>query len=186
MKIKIIAVIVILVLVLFVNITACNKGGSSMKNTQSAANNSSNSTLNQGEEAKAFELKGIDGKVYKLSDFKGKKLYIKAWASWCSICLAGLDEIDKLYTLDRDFEIVTVVAPGKRGEKDSKAFTEWFKSLDKKNIIVLLDEKGDFTKNYGIRAYPTSIFIGSDGIVTENVAGQRSNEDIISMYKKIK
>ena len=39
--------------------------------------------------AKDFSLQGVDGKTYKLSDFKGKKVYLKFWASWCSICLCG-------------------------------------------------------------------------------------------------
>ncbi len=26
-----------------------------------------------------------------LSDYKGKKIYLKFWASWCSICLANSD-----------------------------------------------------------------------------------------------
>ncbi len=31
---------------------------------------------------------GTDGKTYHLSDYKGKKVYLNFWASWCSICLA--------------------------------------------------------------------------------------------------
>ena len=51
--------------------------------------------LNQGEAAPDFELKGVDGKTYKLSDFKGKKVYLKFWASWCSICLSTLKDTDE-------------------------------------------------------------------------------------------
>lgn len=35
--------------------------------------------LKVGDKAPAFELKGSDGKTYKLSDFKGKKAVIIAW-----------------------------------------------------------------------------------------------------------
>lgn len=35
--------------------------------------------LKVGDEAPPFELKGSDGKTYKLSDFKGKKAVIVAW-----------------------------------------------------------------------------------------------------------
>lgn len=32
-----------------------------------------------GDDAPAFELKGSDGKTYKLADFKGKKAVVVAW-----------------------------------------------------------------------------------------------------------
>lgn len=35
--------------------------------------------LKAGDEAPAFELKGSDGKTYKLSDFKGKSAVVVAW-----------------------------------------------------------------------------------------------------------
>ena len=35
--------------------------------------------LKPGDEAPAFELKGSDGKTYKLADFKGKQAVVVAW-----------------------------------------------------------------------------------------------------------
>ena len=35
--------------------------------------------LKVGDNAPAFELKGSDGKTYKLSDFKGKEAVVIAW-----------------------------------------------------------------------------------------------------------
>ena len=35
--------------------------------------------LKKGDKAPDFELKGTDGKTYKLSDFKGKKAVLIAW-----------------------------------------------------------------------------------------------------------
>ena len=30
----------------------------------------------------------LDGKQVSLADYKGKKIYLKFWASWCPICLS--------------------------------------------------------------------------------------------------
>lgn len=35
--------------------------------------------LKEGDDAPAFELKGSDGKTYKLADFKGKSAVVIAW-----------------------------------------------------------------------------------------------------------
>ncbi|MGP1599396.1 TlpA family protein disulfide reductase [Peptoanaerobacter stomatis] len=133
-----------------------------------------------------FTLKDLDGNDYKLSDNKGKKVYMKFWASWCSICLTGLEDLDKLAGENNDFEIVTVVAPGKNREMDTAAFKKWFKELGYKNLKVLFDETGEVTEHYGVKVYPTSVYVGSNGTNTTVKAGHNSNDDIKETIKKIK
>ena len=133
-----------------------------------------------------FTLKDLDGNDYKLSDNKGKKVYMKFWASWCSICLTGLEDLDKLAGENNDFEIVTVVAPERNREMDTTAFKKWFKELDLKNIKVLFDETGEVTEHYGIKVYPTSVYVSSNGTDTTVKAGHNSNDDIKDTIKNLK
>ena len=66
-------------------------------NAKQAASTTQANTSSQKQEA-GQSLSGtfqdIHGKTYKLEDLRGKKVYIKFWASWCSICLAGLKDVD--------------------------------------------------------------------------------------------
>ena len=133
-----------------------------------------------------FTLKDLDGNDYKLSDNKGKKVYMKFWASWCSICLTGLEDLNKLAGENNDFEIVTVVAPERNREMDTTAFKKWFKELGLKNIKVLFDETGEVTEHYGIKVYPTSVYVSSNGADTTIKAGHNSNDDIKETIKEIK
>ena len=133
-----------------------------------------------------FTLKDLDGNDYKLSDNKGKKVYMKFWASWCSICLTGLEDLNKLAGENNDFEIVTVVAPGRNREMDTAAFKKWFKELGYKNLKVLFDETGEVTEHYGIKVYPTSVYVSSNGADTTIKAGHNSNDDIKETIKEIK
>lgn len=133
-----------------------------------------------------FTLKDLDGNDYKLSDNKGKKVYMKFWASWCSICLTGLEDLDKLAVENNDFEIVTVVAPGSNREMNTAAFKKWFKELGLKNLKVLFDETGEVTEHYGIKVYPTSVYVGSNGTDTTVKAGHNSNDDIKDTIKNLK
>ena len=43
-----------------------------------------------------YILEDVDNQTVTLSQYQDKPLYIKMWASWCPICLAGLAEIDDL------------------------------------------------------------------------------------------
>ena len=132
-----------------------------------------------------YILKDMDGNAVSLSSFNGKKVYVKFWASWCSICLAGLEDVDKLSAEDKDFEVVTVVSPKIRGEKSKEDFTEWFKTLEYKNVKVLFDEEGKLAKKYGVTAYPTSLYINADGSNTEVKVGHYSNDLIKENIAKL-
>lgn len=132
-----------------------------------------------------FSLKDMNGKVHDLTDYKGKKVYIKFWSSWCSHCVNGLDEINNLAKDDDDFEILTIVSPGYKGEKDEEDFIKWFSNLDYKNMNVLLDESGKIVKSYGITAYPTSIYINKDGFIVKRVLGHETNSNIIKEFSNM-
>lgn len=140
-------------------------------------------TLSYGKE-KSFsniKLKDIDGKEY-IFGASGKATYIKFWASWCPICLSGLEELDKLSVKDREYEIVTIVSPGKKGEKNSADFKKWYKSLEYKNIKVLLDEKGDSLNLVNVRVYPTSTVLDREGRVQKIIPGHLSNSEIEKIF----
>lgn len=53
-----------------------------------------------------FEL--LSGGKYNLNDQKGKKIYVKYWASWCPICLSSLQDFDELSKEEDDFEVVSI------------------------------------------------------------------------------
>ncbi len=65
----------------------------------------------------AFKIVDLKGKAFNLADFKGKKVFVNLWASWCPPCRAEIPSIEKLYSkadkskaafvmlsLDNDFE----------------------------------------------------------------------------------
>jgi peptide methionine sulfoxide reductase msrA/msrB len=129
-----------------------------------------------------FELMDLEGNVHRLSDLKGEKVYLKYWASWCSICLAGLSEVDELSAMETDFTVFTVITPGEKGEMSKEDFTEWFKTLEYENIVVLLDEKAELSKKLNVRAVPTSVFIGAQGELIEALPGHKSNDEIFEKF----
>ena len=126
-------------------------------------------------------LKDVNGMSYSFGK-DGKPTYIKFWASWCPICLSGLEDIDNLSKEKKDFEVVTVVSPGLVGEKKTEDLKKWYKSLGYKNIKVLLDEKGELTKMLNVRVYPTSAVLNKSGKVEKVLPGHLEKAEIKKLF----
>jgi len=140
---------------------------------------------NEGPAAPAFELMDLDGNTVALADFAGEKVYVKYWASWCSICVGGLPETEKLSTMDSDFKVITIVTPNHTGEKGVEGFKEWYAARGFDNITVLLDVDGTYAKEFGVRAVPTSAYIGSDGVLIKVLPGHVSNDQVTAAFETI-
>lgn len=105
-------------------------------------------------EATDFSLKDIDGKQFRLSDFKSKdKVLLFFWATWCPHCLRGLRELK-----DRkgDYKLVTINV-GESKERVAK----FLRKADY-DFRVLLDKDGLASSIYGVLGIPTYIVIDKD------------------------
>ena len=130
---------------------------------------------------KDIQFKDLNNNVVTLDQVttKGKPVYVKTWASWCPICLAGLAEINELSAdQSKNFDVITIVSPGAKGEKETQDFVEWYKGLDYKNIIVLLDEKGETLKRAKVRGYPSSVLLDADLNIQKTVPGHLGTAQI--------
>lgn len=128
-----------------------------------------------------IKLKDLNNTEYSFGEIK-KDTYVKLWASWCHVCLYGLEEINELSKGDKNFEIVTIVFPSKNGEKSVKDFKKWYNSLGYNNIKVLVDEKGEILKHINPRAFPTSVILDKDAKVKKVLIGHMDNNKIKSFF----
>ena len=128
----------------------------------------------------------LEGKEVSLADYKGKKVYLKFWASWCPICLSGLADITQLSEMPpKDSVVLTVIAPGVNREKSLEDFKEWFIGVDYHSLPVLVDKDGQFLKKLGVVGYPTSAFIDANGKVVRVQPGHVSNDDIVKTLESL-
>ena len=139
-----------------------------------------------GKDAPDFTLQSMDGKEVKLSDYKGKKVYLKFWASWCGPCRKSMPELMELAAKqDRDFEILSVIAAGIQGEKTVEEFPKWFQEQGYKDIPVLYDTKATTFQAYQIRSIPTEYLIDSQGKIGKIQFGAISNADAEAAFKEM-
>ena len=61
-----------------------------------------------GSPAPDFCLNGLDGKPVRLSDFKGKKVVLVFWATWCPDCRAEVPQLKAMMASPKAKDVVFV------------------------------------------------------------------------------
>ncbi|QWQ39570.1 TlpA disulfide reductase family protein [Gemella sp. zg-570] len=127
----------------------------------------------------------MDGNEVKLSDFKGKKVYINMWASWCGSCIKEIPELEEVYQKLKNKDDVVLLSMTSPSDAEFKNVNA---QDNKKDVIldrvkslgisypVLFDYNGRFIINYAIRSFPTHIFINSDGTINYQFPGSINKE----------
>ena len=62
-----------------------NQSSESSMDNQPTMNTTTNKNPLVGKDASDFELKDMAGEYGQTSDYKGKKVYLKFWATWCGL-----------------------------------------------------------------------------------------------------
>ena len=126
-----------------------------------------------------FDYLNFKGGNTKLSDFKGKYVYIDVWATWCGPCIA---EIPFLKKVEEKYEgkNIAFVSISVDVQKD---FEKWKKFVEDKQLggIQLFADKNwnsDFIKSFGINSIPRFILIDPSGKVVSADAARPSDSKL--------
>ncbi|MFQ5796161.1 MAG: TlpA family protein disulfide reductase [Candidatus Bipolaricaulia bacterium] len=110
-----------------------------------------------GESAPDFALKDPDGKVVKLSDYRGQKVLVNFWAAWCSTCKVEMPYFEQVH---QQGEVVVLGINVQESASDVQRFLEEELRV---TYPLLLDPTGEVSLGYNLFAMPTSFFIDESG-----------------------
>lgn len=129
-----------------------------------------------------FEL-WEDGKVVKLSDYKGQPVVLNFWASWCPHCVHELPALNEAYKeyKDKGLKVITVNLSFQDDLNSAK------KAMEKvgADFIMVSDNTGAATSAFGVRGIPANVFIDKDGIIYDNKAGAMDQAQFSEYMKAI-
>ncbi|MFS0688686.1 TlpA disulfide reductase family protein [Sporosarcina sp. 179-K 8C2 HS] len=131
-------------------------------NTETADSEALDSVgVSRGQIAPDFELQTLDGETTRLSDYRGQRVFINFWATWCPPCRAEMPDIQKI-SEDGDVVVLAVnLAYTERNQNDAAKFIEELGLT----FPIPLEEDGKLAEQYRVFAYPTSYLIDSEGRV---------------------
>jgi cytochrome c biogenesis protein CcmG, thiol:disulfide interchange protein DsbE len=117
--------------------------------------------------APEFTLAGLDGREHALSDYQGQGVILNFWATWCGPCREEMPALQQIADEYADKGLVVLLV--NVGEDENSVWN--FLSQLQITAPVLLDPDGAVSRQYRVRAMPTTFFIAADGTIQEMTIG---------------
>ncbi|MHC1784942.1 MAG: TlpA family protein disulfide reductase [Anaerolineaceae bacterium] len=118
-----------------------------------------------GFQAPSFVLSALDGTQVAFNGHPGHPVVLNLWASWCLPCKAEMPALQKVYleNASKGLIIYGINASNQDNLLDVESF------IIDSNITfpILMDQEGSVSKQYALRALPTTYFISADGIIRQ-------------------
>jgi thiol-disulfide isomerase/thioredoxin len=117
-----------------------------------------------------FVLPLLDGTNVRLSEYKGKTVFLNFWATWCPPCRAEMPSMEILYQRFRGKGLEFLAVDIQESNKDVADFMKEYKLT----FPMALDSTGKVSGNYGIQGIPTTFIIDRDGKIIAAAVGGRN------------
>jgi len=115
-----------------------------------------------------MQLEDAAGQSHSLQNFKGKKVFVNLWASWCPPCKAEMPSIEKLYkSVSADKAAFVLLALDDKFET-SKNYIKSAK-LD----LPIYFAQGDLPKLFEVEGIPATFVFDENGNLIQQIIGSR-------------
>lgn len=133
-----------------------------------------------------FSMEDINGGIVKLSDFKGKFVYIDIWATWCGPCKREIPFLKELENKYHDKNIV-FVSMSVDELKDKDKWKKFVKDEKLQGVQIYAENswKSDFIQFYEVQGIPRFIMIDTEGKIISPDAPRPSDEAIVKLFNEL-
>lgn len=116
--------------------------------------------------APTFTLTDLSGRNVSLTDYRGRKVVLHFFATWCGVCKAELPSVRAVHRgLDEDEVVLAIVA-----DADDPEHVRRFAREHELTYPILL-ATDDVLHAYAVDRFPTSYYLNGDGSVSTSSTG---------------
>jgi peroxiredoxin len=137
--------------------------------------------LEVGNMAPDFQLQTLTGDNVKLSDFRGNRVMLNFWATWCPPCRAEMPDMEKFHQ-DKD---IVILAVNLADTEKSIGDVEDFSDEHKLTFPILMDTNLEVATLYMIQPIPTTYMIDSKGLISYKALGAMNYELMVQEFEKM-
>ncbi len=123
--------------------------------------------------APEFELPDTEGKLHRLSDYRGKTVIINFWTTWCPPCREEIPSMNRAWQQLRQEDVVMLAV--NMGEDEDTIFV--FTADYPAEFPLLLDRDGAVIAQWPVKGLPTTYIISPDGHIAYRAIGGRNWDD---------
>ncbi len=129
-----------------------------------------------------FELKDVNGKSVRLSDFRGKVVVLDFWATWCGPCKI---EIPWFVEFERKYKDKGFAVLGVSEDEDGWTSVKPFVKEVGINYRVVIGNDRTTESFGGIEGLPTTFVIDREGKIAAVHVGLASKQDFEDAIEKL-
>jgi peroxiredoxin len=137
-----------------------------------------------GQPAPEIALPDTNGKVVKLSSFKGKYVLVDFWAKWCGPCRQENPNVVRVFNKykDKGFTVLGVSLDSKK--------EDWLQAIQQDgltwtHISDLKRWQSEAAKTYNITGIPFSVLVDPKGIIVDkNLRGPALEKRLVELLGK--
>ncbi|QEC78516.1 TlpA disulfide reductase family protein [Mucilaginibacter ginsenosidivorax] len=140
-------------------------------------------TVDIGTIAPDFTQPDQNGKLIKLSDYKGKYILVDFWASWCHPCRDENPNLVRQYELykGKNFTILSISLDERR--------QDWLKAIKEDRLpwkqVSDLKKNNQARAKYGVQSIPDNFLISPEGeIIGKSLRGENLNKKLKEVIEK--
>ncbi|KIL42856.1 peroxiredoxin [Jeotgalibacillus alimentarius] len=151
----------------------------------SAAPVEASGAVKEGNPLPAFDTTTLDGEPVNLQDYRGKKIILNFWATWCPPCMAEMPHMQEYYeneAKEQNVEILAVNLTSKdNGIEKIQSFTDDYGLT----FPILLDETGLLGDEFQAFTIPTTYLIDEEGIIQRKLMGPMDRDMMVDMMEDL-
>ncbi len=112
------------------------------------------------------------GNQVRLSDLRGKAVFLNFWATWCVGCRAEMPDIEALYQEYKDKDVAVIGID----LVESESIVSWFVQVMGYSWTFVIDTTGEVAQDYRVTGIPASFFLDREGIIRAIHIGSMTKE----------
>lgn len=130
-----------------------------------------------------LELKDLDRRVHRLSDYRGKVVLVNFWASWCTPCVTEIASMKRLSNRLSDQPFVILAINVSEPENRIRKFAERITS----DFVFLMDHDALIFRTWQVQVLPTSYVLDADNRIRYEAVGaiEWDAEEVVTLIEDL-